>query len=272
MNMRLNHLYYGLRMVAKIRGFAPAAVMMAVLGLPAGVLVCAAAEKPQAETGPSVAARWEGVVQIPGVEMKLVIDLAQDNKGNWAGSATVPGFNVKGVPLSDVAVKGLDVAFAIKGVLGDPKFKGHLTTNDTLTGDCQEGGNTAPFVLQRAGPPQVEPQRQSTAIRKELEGEWYGDFELMGKKFRAQVTVANQAGGAATGKFHISGDAELTIPVELVTDDGDALTLESRPKDFNYQGRLDRNGTEIIGSFHLQQFDLPLTLRRAAANSQKTAN
>jgi hypothetical protein len=58
----------------------------------AAALVCWAAEP--------IAARWEGAVQIPGRQLRLVIDLAEASDGHWIGSATVPGFGVKGAPLT----------------------------------------------------------------------------------------------------------------------------------------------------------------------------
>jgi hypothetical protein len=55
------------------------------------VALCQAAE--------SAAGRWEGVVQIPGQELKLVVDLSDQGGKDWVGSIIVPGFGVKGAPL-----------------------------------------------------------------------------------------------------------------------------------------------------------------------------
>src|SRR5689334_24996212 len=104
----------------------------------AAFLVCRASEP--------AAARWEGAVQIPGRELRIVIDLAQDSGGQWIGSAIVPGFGVKGAPLSDIAVKDSQVSFSVKGALGGPKFTGHLSAAGVLTGDYEQAGNTAPVT------------------------------------------------------------------------------------------------------------------------------
>lgn len=42
------------------------------------------------------AARWEGTVQIPGRELRLIVDLAKDPGGAWIGSIIIPGLGVKG--------------------------------------------------------------------------------------------------------------------------------------------------------------------------------
>lgn len=104
--------------------------------------------------------RWEGSVKIPERELKLIVDLAQDSGGAWIGSIIIPGLDVKGAALGDIAVTGSEVSFAIKSALGaqragPAKFKARAT-NATLVGDFMQGGNTAPFTLKKTGPPQVE--------------------------------------------------------------------------------------------------------------------
>src|SRR4029079_5787511 len=69
-------------------------------------VLCQAAESP--------AARWEGTVQLPGRVLIWVIDLAQDSRGQWSGSAIVPGSGVKGARLTDIAVQESNVSFTVK--------------------------------------------------------------------------------------------------------------------------------------------------------------
>jgi hypothetical protein len=213
---------------------------------------------------PVMAARWEGTVQIPGTELRLVIDLAQNSEGNWIGSAIVPGFGVKGAALTDLVVSGSEVAFGIKGALGDPTVKGHLDANGALTGEFQEAGNTAQFVLQKSGPAQVEPPRKSTPVGKELEGEWQGEFELPGRTVHVRVALVNQPGGSATAKVHVKGRSEFDLPVDLVTEEDNLLTLESTSAPFAYEGWFHKDTNEIVGEFRLGPSEQPLTLHPAA--------
>lgn len=222
------------------------------------VLLCQASEP--------AAARWEGTVQIPGRELRVVIDLAQDSHGQWTGSAIVPGFGIKGALLSDIDVKGSDVAFTIKGALGDPKFKGRLTADSTLSGDYQQGGNTAPFTLQKAGPPQVEPPRHSTSIRKELEGTWQGEMDFMGT-VKARLDLANQPGGNATAKFTLTRTRENPLPLNLVNDEGGILTLEATDFGITYEGRFRQEANEITGTFQQGPIEVMLVLHPAKSGN-----
>src|ERR1700737_3315371 len=77
----------------------------------ASVLVCRAED--------AVSGRWEGSVQIPERELKLIVDLAQqENGGAGTGSIIIPGLDVKGAALADIVSAGSDVSFAIKSALG----------------------------------------------------------------------------------------------------------------------------------------------------------
>ena len=62
-----------------------------------------------------LAGRWSGKIQIPEREVTLIVDLAQENQ-KWTGSAIIPGLNVKGSALADIALQGSEVTFAIAGM------------------------------------------------------------------------------------------------------------------------------------------------------------
>jgi hypothetical protein len=211
--------------------------------------------------------RWEGAVQIPGRELPLVIDLSQDRGGHWIGSAIVPGLGIKGAPLGDVAVKDSGFTFVLKGALGEPTFKGRLAQDGRLTGDFQQAGNTAPFALKKTGPPQVEPPRESTPVRKELEGEWQGETEFLGNKVRAKLTLANRPGGSARADFQIVGQHEHNLTVDVIEQEGDFLTVESHEPGatndiFTYEGRFQKG--EIAGTLKDGPLESPMTLHPAA--------
>lgn len=216
-----------------------------------------------------VASRWEGAVHIPGKDLKLIVDIARDSEGKWTGSVIAPGFGLKGAPLSDITVKDSDVSFAIKGGLGNPKLKGHLN-GDELSGDYEQAGNKAPFVLQKAGPPQVEPPRLSTSIRKELEGEWQGEMTFLGNKIRVKVKLANQASGNGSGQLTLIGRHETVLPIDLITQDGALLSLELFEQGMSYDAQFRPDSNEVTGQFSLGGTEIPLSLRPAGAAPAST--
>jgi hypothetical protein len=209
------------------------------------------------------AARWEGVVRLPGREIKVVVDLAQNSGGQWIGSAILPDFGVKGAPLSDVSVTDSGVSFVIKGALSDPKFEGSLSSSGTLTGEFKQAGNSAPFSLRNIGSAQVELPPVSTAVRKELEGEWKGDMSYAGNPIHITIKLTNQTDGKATGQFVIVGKKETTLPIDLITQEGEMLTVELYERGMTYEGHFMKEKNEINGEFRQGPVEIPLTLRPA---------
>jgi len=225
----------------------------------ASAALCQAAE--------SAAGRWEGAVQIPGHELKLIVDLSDEGGKGWIGSIIVPGFGVKGAPLIDLHVRGGDLAFAIKGALGNERagraeLKAHLTSDGHLAGDFAQGGNSATFVLDKTGRAQVELPPRNTAVSKELEGEWKGDYEMMGYARHATMKFANRGADGAAVEFVIVGKKVNNVPVNLVTQDGDFVTVKSDQFGITFEGRFVKEAGEIKGTLSQGPMEAPLLLRR----------
>ena len=218
------------------------------------------------QAAPSAAGRWEGVAQIPGLELKLIVDLSDEGGKGWIGSIIVPGFGIKGEPLVDLHGSSGDLAFAIKAALGNERagraeLKAHLTPENKLAGNFTQGGNSAPFVLEKTGPPQVDVPPRNTAVSKELEGEWKGDYEMMGYARHATMKFANRAEGAAL-EFVIVGKKVNNVPVTLVTQEGDFLTIKSDEFGMTFEGRFVKEAGEIKGTLSQGPLEAPLLLRR----------
>jgi len=223
-----------------------------------------AALSPAAE---NAAGRWEGSAQIPGLDLKLIVDLSEDAGKGWIGSIIVPGFGVKGAQLVDLHVRSSDLAFAIKGALGNERagkaeIKAHLTADGHLAGDFTQGGNRAPFVLEKTGPPQVDLPPRNTAVSKELEGEWKGDYEMMGYARHATMKFANRGADGATVEFVVVGRKVNNVPVSLVTQDGDFVTVKSDDFGITFEGRFVKEAGEIKGTLSQGAMEAPLLLRR----------
>ena len=158
------------------------------------VLIVAAVLPCRAED--AISGRWEGSARIPDDELPVIVDLAQQS-GAWAGSIIIPGLGVKGAPLTDIKVEPLDVKFGVKGPLGiQMNLRLQAPPENKLAGNFEQAGNRAQVTLQKTGPPQVEYPPRSTAVAKELEGEWKGDYEMLGYTRHVSIKFANHPDGA----------------------------------------------------------------------------
>jgi hypothetical protein len=77
----------------------------------------------------------------------------------------------EGFVLSPLTVEGDAVTFGMKGIPGDPLFRGSVSRESrSISGTFSQGGAEMPFSLAWKGEPKTEASPKSTAITKELEG------------------------------------------------------------------------------------------------------
>ncbi|MGH9307761.1 MAG: serine hydrolase, partial [Vicinamibacterales bacterium] len=88
----------------------------------------------QAATG--AGGHWVGSIQTPGPELAVEVDLVAKAADAYQGAISIPAQNAKGIPLNQITVKGTAVGFSIRGVPGEPRFTGTLSSDGkTITGD-----------------------------------------------------------------------------------------------------------------------------------------
>ena len=221
------------------------------------ILIVAAALPSRAED--ALSGRWEGTARIPDDDLTVVVDLAQNND-EWVGSIIIPGLGVKGTPLTDIKADPPDINFVVKGPLGIRLNLRLLDANTKLAGNFEQAGNRAPATLQKTGPPQVEYPPRNTPVAKELEGEWKGDYEMLGYTRHVSIKFANHPDGA-TADFVVVGRKHNVLPVDLVMQEGDLVTVDSHGMGFSFEGRL-KNG-KLTGAVRQGAIETPLVLERA---------
>jgi hypothetical protein len=212
-----------------------------------------------------IAGRWEGIVDVPGGELTLIIDLGQGNGGVWSGSVTSPDLNLKGIAAANLRVEPPEVSFALNGVLtpkdaAPPQIRARVDEGGKLRGEFVQGGNRANFALARTGPPQVEAPRRSTAIVPELEGTWFGSYELLGYARKVTLKLRNRGAEGAAADFVIVGRRENILPVDYVAQEGDFLIVDSSATGLGFTGRMGKGALE--GTITQGALDIPVQLKK----------
>ncbi len=235
---------------------------LAILPILLGVLACAVAQTNAA------AGHWEGKIQFPHKQVKLSVDLAQNDKGEWTGSLGFPDQKMESIALTNIVVKDESVSFKsmpwLMGVEGELSPDGQSIQGDFLS--AFQRTVPVPVELRRIAPPRVTPAAQNTGISKELEGVWEGTAKL-GFSWEPDDPRAGRAvnlgfklagGTVGTGALMKSGGE---VPFSLVVQKGPSVRLELASEGAVFVGEL--RGGELVGDW--SQFDtdpVPLTLKR----------
>lgn len=216
-----------------------------------------------AQTLPSPVGHWEGTVQIPGMEMTVVVDLRSTDKATFAGTFGQPLQGVKGLPLSTVIVDGKNVRFVVRAGEAPATFQGVLSDDGaTLKGLVEQGGQSVAFALTRNGDARFEPPPVNTPITKELEGSWQGVLEGAGRTMRLLLTMSNQADGTAKGTIVSPDGSGVEIPI-AIAQKGLNVTIGVPSVGAEFVGAMNPEGTELSGQWAQGPVKGPLTFHRA---------
>ena len=223
-------------------------------------------------TAATIEGRWEGLVRVPGREFPLVVDLASGSAGTWTGSIIIPALGVNGAPLDKIAVADANLTFVIVNALaseayGPAQFRGQLSTDGVMAGEMRQAGNVGAFAMNRSGQAQVQLPQHSTAVGRDLENQWIGEFELGGYPRHVTITFANHDNAGATATFVVVGKQTNNLPVDLVLQEGDLLRIESQANQVVFEGRLRKESGEIKGTLAVGSLELPLVLRRSTGRN-----
>jgi hypothetical protein len=222
---------------------------MALLGAPSWAAPAA---------GP--AAHWKGAIQVPGQELQIEVDLAEKD-GGWTGTITIPAQNLKAFPLSGVEVQGPAVSFSMKGIPGEPAFKGRLSEDGaSLAGDFTQGTGRLPFQLKRTGEATIAEVPKSTPVAKELEGDWEGSLNAGGTVLRLKLKLQNHPEGGATGSVISVDQGGAEIAITSIVQTAQQLKLQL-PIGASYEGEL-KDG-RLVGNWTQGAGPLPLAFARA---------
>jgi hypothetical protein len=196
----------------------------------------------------------------------MEVDLDKGPNG-WIGSVAIPAQNATGIPLDAISFTNSKFTFRLKGGPGDPTFAGTLSADGkTMTGDFTQGPASFPFKFSRTGDPKVEVEKASPAVGKDLLGTWEGTLE--GPGLRLVLKISNEAGGAKAVLISLDqGGTE--IPVSAIDQKESKLTLTVNMVGGKYEAEINKEGSELNGTWTQGGNALPLKLKKAAAQDKK---
>ncbi|HET9713205.1 MAG TPA: alpha/beta fold hydrolase [Pyrinomonadaceae bacterium] len=97
---------------------------------------------------------------------------------------------------------------------------------------------------------------------KDFEGAWHGTLDAGGQKLRLVVTVTKSDAGAYAGKLD-SVDQGATIPIDTITVKDDVVRIEIKSPPIVFEGTLNKERTELTGTFTQSDQQFPLTFKRS---------
>ena len=231
------------------------------VGLAAIALLVGSERVTPAQSTPAGSGHWEGAITVQGKDLRIEIDLAAKTADSWEGAAAFPEMNARGLVLSGITVQGQAVTFGVKGVPGDPTFKGTLSKDSkTLAGDFVQGPVAGTFTLAWKGEAKLEAPPKNAALGKDFEGTWEGALEVNGIRLRLNLKLVN-VDGAATGTLISLDQGNAEIPLSVIEQTNAHLKFTVPAVGGSYDGDLKEG--QLAGTWTQGPAPMPLTFKKA---------
>ena len=223
-----------------------------------------------AQNQKNAAGHWEGIIDVRGTKLNFTADLSQKEGGAWSGTIAIPAQNIKDFSLSNVAVEGPMVSFAMAGIPGDPVFKGKLSEDgNKISGDLSQAGQTFPFSMDRkagdsstSGQGGYGPTPDKGIPGQGLEGVWQGTIEAPTISLRVVLKVTKTADGSFAGKMDSPDQGVGDLNIDKITFKDGALSFEMNAIGGYYDGKMSGDGSEISGEWQQGGGSAPLVFKR----------
>jgi hypothetical protein len=221
-----------------------------------------------AQSKPSVAGHWEGLVQMPDRQIKVALDLARNDTGEWIGDLDMPDLRILDSPLKNIVVNGAMLFFTLTDAPSAPPFQGLLSEDGKeIKGQFSDPNGALFATMKRLSEPNVKLPVKSTPISKELEGAWEGTLSQPdGRKVQFRVTLANGP-ESATGTLDSLDRAPKELPLVSIVQQGPHIRFALKSASGHYRGQL-QDGS-LVGEWSLDGSTTPLTLRRITEETAK---
>ncbi len=203
---------------------------------------------------------WSGSVELPDQSLVMEVDLDKAANG-WTGSISIPAQNASGIPLEAITFAEGKFTFRIKGAPGDPSFTGTLSAGGkTMSGDFTQGPGTFPFKFNRTGDPKIEVEKTSPAVSKEFLGTWEGTLDA-GQALRLVLKISNNKGVAQAVLVSVD-QGGVEIQVNTIDQKDSKLTLNVKMVGGRYESEINKEGSELNGTWTQGGNSLPLKLKK----------
>ena len=97
---------------------------------------------------------------------------------------------------------------------------------------------------------------------KDFEGSWQGTLDAGGTKLRLALTITKSDAGVYAGRLD-SLDQGAAIPIDTIAVNGDAVRWETKSPSIVFEGAMNKERTELTGTFTQAGQQFPLTFKRS---------
>ncbi len=204
-----------------------------------------------------VAGDWQGTLSNNGAELRLVLHIAKNPDGSLKATMDSPDQGANGIPIKSVSLTGLKLTLDVAAVHGS--YEGTVNKDGNEINGTWTQGAQLPLTFKRTATPiKTEPK---AAKPSDIDGAWMGTLETGAIKLRVVFHITNTDDGLAA-TLDSPDQGMKGLPVTSVTRNGSSLKIEAKQLAGAFEGTINKDLTEIDGTWTQMGGSLPLLLKR----------
>jgi hypothetical protein len=203
---------------------------------------------------------WLGTLKAGPAELRLELHIAKDEKGALKGTVDSIDQNAMGLPISSISLKESTLQFEIQVVNGS--YEGKLSEDRTkIQGTWSQNGGTFPLEFGRIT---ARPDAKKKVLKpSDIDGDWEGTLDTGAGSLRLVLHIINYEDGL-TAKLDSLDQNALGLPVTTIARNETKLEFVMKQIDSRFEGALNKEKTELSGTWSQLGNSFPLVLKRTS--------
>jgi pimeloyl-ACP methyl ester carboxylesterase len=200
---------------------------------------------------------WEGTLKVrAGLELRLVIHAKLNDGSEPVATLDSPDEEFRGLKLSSVVIDRSRLKFELK--VSNAQYDGKMNAAGTeVTGTWTQRGAPLPLTFVKKDKATPEPKLVGN------EQMWEGKLGIgAGADLRLVVRIQKTEDGRLLGKFESPDQGAAKMKLDSVTLDKTTFGFALKAVNATYEGKLNREESEAVGTFTQNGVKLPLTLKK----------
>lgn len=206
---------------------------------------------------------WQGTLKTGAAELRLVLHVAEGEKGALKATLDSPDQGAAGIAVSSISLQDSALKFNIKTIGGSYEGK---VNGERIAGTWTQGGGSLPLEFTRM--PAAAPAKKRVPKPSDIDGDWQGTLDAGGQQLRIVFHVVTYEDGV-TATFDVPDQNAAGLPATAVTRDGATLKFEMKQVGGSYEGTINPGLTAIDGKWTQGGNTLPLALKRMSTPPQQ---
>jgi uncharacterized Ntn-hydrolase superfamily protein len=200
---------------------------------------------------------WQGTLKAGPAELRLVLHVSKDDKGNLKATLDSPDQGANGIPVTKITLAESMLSFEVQRIGGS--FEGKVNAGATgISGTWRQLGSSLPLELARAAPVQT---KNRVPKPSDIDGDWEGVLDTGGATLRLVLHIATFEDGVAA-KLDSLDQAAAGMPVTTFTRKGTSVDFEMKQIAGSFSGTVDAALATISGTWTQLGNSRPLAFKR----------